>query len=335
MPTTKRIAKWDNLKLFLIFTVVEGHIADTFYEYCNDMKSVFLFIYLFHMPAFIFLSGLFSKKTVDGNNYKKVLPYVTLYFATLFLRFVSSAVCYGTDSLPLFDSSGVPWFVFSLFSMNIITMYTKKFKPQWVLAASIILSIFAGYNYQNIDAFSIMRTINYYPFFYLGYILNREKLNEFLSRKKIKIISAVFIAAVFAVCFLIPKDIMFLRTFVTGRGIYSTLGDIAVWGGLIKIPVTAVTLALIMALISLTPSKEFKLSVLGSRTLGVYVVHYCFIDILFAIKPVTPAMVDMPAVLRQIIVLALSAVITLICSNKYFDAALKKIMDHGAKLKEK
>ena len=72
MPTTKRIAKWDNLKLFLIFTVVEGHIADTFYEYCNDMKSVFLFIYLFHMPAFIFLSGLFSKKTVDGNNYKKV-----------------------------------------------------------------------------------------------------------------------------------------------------------------------------------------------------------------------------------------------------------------------
>ena len=42
MPTTKRIAKWDNLKLFLIFTVVEGHIADTFYEYCNDMKSVFL-----------------------------------------------------------------------------------------------------------------------------------------------------------------------------------------------------------------------------------------------------------------------------------------------------
>ena len=65
MGAAMRIAKWDNLKLFLIFTVVVGHISDLFYGSCSDMKGLFVFIYTFHMPAFIFISGYLSKKPQD------------------------------------------------------------------------------------------------------------------------------------------------------------------------------------------------------------------------------------------------------------------------------
>lgn len=334
MVAAKRIAKWDNLKLFLIFTVVVGHISDFFYSSCGDMKGLFIFIYTFHMPAFIFISGLFSKKTVDNKNYGKILPYITLYFISQFLLFVFSAIFEKGKTLYLFDADGVPWFVLSLFFMNMITMYTRKFKPQWVLSLSLIMSIFAGYNYKVIDEFAILRTINFYPFFYLGYIADRDKLTAFLNKKYIKIISAVFIAGMAVLCFAIPQKMAYYRMFVTGRVVYSYIGNAAAWGGFIRLGVFAVSLIFVMALISLAPSKESRISYLGTRTLGVYVTHICFVYAVFAIPGLTAAVENLPAVVRVLVVLAAGALLVAVCSNKYFDKALKKIMDHNAKLKD-
>ena len=68
MGAAMRIAKWDNLKLFLIFTVVVGHISDLFYGSCSDMKGLFVFIYTFHMKALNFISGLCSKNKDEKKN---------------------------------------------------------------------------------------------------------------------------------------------------------------------------------------------------------------------------------------------------------------------------
>ena len=153
------------------------------------------------------------------------------------MLFIFSAIFAKEKTLYLFDSDGIPWFVLSLFWMNLITMYTKKFKPQWVLALSLILSVFAGYNHRVMDEFAILRTINFYPFFYLGYIAVREKLTAFLNKKYIKIISAVFVAALAVLCFAIPQKISYFRLFVTGRVVYSYIGNAAVWGGFIRLGV--------------------------------------------------------------------------------------------------
>ena len=55
----ERIVLWDNLKFILITLVVIGHLADEFTAKSDVYKSVFLFIYTFHMPLFILISGLF------------------------------------------------------------------------------------------------------------------------------------------------------------------------------------------------------------------------------------------------------------------------------------
>lgn len=59
-----RLAYFDNIKGVLIILVVIGHLL----EPCARLGSVGLagfrvldFIYMFHMPLFIFLTGLFSK----------------------------------------------------------------------------------------------------------------------------------------------------------------------------------------------------------------------------------------------------------------------------------
>jgi len=53
----------DNLKFVLIALVVIGHVWNTYYRYSDSdlLRSFAVTIWLFHIPAFLFVSGLFSK----------------------------------------------------------------------------------------------------------------------------------------------------------------------------------------------------------------------------------------------------------------------------------
>ena len=73
-----RVFLFDNIKFFLISTVVVGHIIDFATAESDVYKSIFLFIYSFHMPLFIFLSGLFNK---NRDTKKKVISFIFLGFA--------------------------------------------------------------------------------------------------------------------------------------------------------------------------------------------------------------------------------------------------------------
>lgn len=63
-----RTPKWDNLKFAMILCVVIGHTLYYFYSSSAIAKSLYLFLYTFHMPVFVFISGLFSKRKIQEKN---------------------------------------------------------------------------------------------------------------------------------------------------------------------------------------------------------------------------------------------------------------------------
>ncbi|MCD7843041.1 MAG: acyltransferase family protein [Clostridiales bacterium] len=67
-----RIEKWDLLRALLIFLVVLGHTVNYYTADSVWMRGLFLFINSFHMPCFLFLDGLFSKRNVDGKRYSRI-----------------------------------------------------------------------------------------------------------------------------------------------------------------------------------------------------------------------------------------------------------------------
>ena len=85
--TTRREAWIDRLKGILIFLVVLGHVLGGWYHIADDsskptLSFIFKLIYLFHMPAFFFLSGFtFS----DSNGWqwyvRKIKRLIVPYFA--------------------------------------------------------------------------------------------------------------------------------------------------------------------------------------------------------------------------------------------------------------
>lgn len=67
----------DTTKAVLIFLVVFGHFLERMIGWGNPIDHVLLgTIYFVHMPAFIFISGLFYK---DNKWFKNIIFFIALY----------------------------------------------------------------------------------------------------------------------------------------------------------------------------------------------------------------------------------------------------------------
>ena len=69
----------DNVKIALIFLVVLGHNCIIYFHSSWLMGGVVLFIYSFHMPLFIFVSGYLSKG-ITCQRYKDISRLLIPYF---------------------------------------------------------------------------------------------------------------------------------------------------------------------------------------------------------------------------------------------------------------
>ena len=71
----KRDYSLDNVRFFLIFSVVFAHLL----EVCTPFRwswLIYKFIYMFHMPLFVFISGFFFDETKSVTE--KVIGYIDL-----------------------------------------------------------------------------------------------------------------------------------------------------------------------------------------------------------------------------------------------------------------
>lgn len=330
MSATKlRVEKWDNLKFFLIFLVVLGHISDCYTDNYPIMRSVFVAIYTFHMPLFLFISGLFSKKTIEQKRYDKIFSYLILYVAIKILLFATDAVVRRNFEFSLFNEGGVPWYVLALFAFCLITIGLKNISPAYVFTASVILACFVGYDSTISELLSLSRIIVYYPFFYAGYILDAKKVSEKLSNKYIVALSAIIMTVFLLVVFLKIKSVYWLRPMLTGLNPYEVMGPNQHYGIIYRFVYYIVVFIIGASVISLTPNRIAGgfFAKIGSRSVQVYSMHYVFIYVFFH-NPVTYNWMHthIPSFMLWLVVPAAMAIV-LICSMKIwtpvFDIILK------------
>lgn len=77
----KREYFFDNARVILIFLVVFGHVIQSSTGDSKAMMALYQSIYLFHMPAMIFVSGYFAKGIWDKSYImqlikKLIMPYM-------------------------------------------------------------------------------------------------------------------------------------------------------------------------------------------------------------------------------------------------------------------
>ncbi len=283
--TDGRAHLYDNVKFFLIILVVTGHLIGELIDLPTPHGAVdkkplfdgmFVFIYSFHMPAFLFLSGLFAKKHTDKLNWQPVKVYVVLgLLLKILVGFSQMMFCPDKNSgyFSLLGGDGVYWYLFVLAAYYVITYIVRDFDSRFFLVFAILLSLMAGYDGKTDEWLSLSRIVVFLPFYYAGYCLTPDKVERFCKRWYIVIPSTAAICFWWYVFIMRTEEIRYLRRLFTGKNPYKVvqLPNTEFWHRGLAMLISAV---MIIAVISLVPSRVMPFfTKYGSRTLQVYFWH--------------------------------------------------------------
>lgn len=317
-----RSQKWDILKFLLIFFVVIGHVADYYTPDSEIMRGVYVLIYIFHMPVFFFVSGLFSKKTVDQKRKDKVFGFIAMYVFMKVIVFITQLLAGVRPKFDLFSEGGFPWYLLATAFCLIATMLVKDFSWKYVLTFSIAVACFVGYNDNLGNFLCLSRFFVFYPFYYIGYIADREKIEQICKSKLLKIISAILLVLLIVFVAYKGDDIYWTRLLLTGRNPYSSLNGNFHFGFWFRLVYYAVAFIVGFAVVILVPERTpgGLLAKLGQRTLGVYVFHYSVLYLIFNVF-------ECKQYLAEWTVVPLSLIITLLLSAGFITSFLQKIMN--------
>ncbi|MBQ3216196.1 MAG: acyltransferase family protein [Oscillospiraceae bacterium] len=176
----KRLYAMDNLRCFLIVSVLMGHFLEVLSPF---LGSVLLYktIYSFHMPLMIFLSGYFARFRLKEYLLRLLCPY--LLFQVLYRLF---AHCF-LEGQPLSSFrflSNQPywtlWYLFVLLAYYLLTLLPtpKRAGVQaGLVGGSFLLALLVGYSSLGY-AFSLSRMVYFLPFFLAGYYGGKGRLHE-------------------------------------------------------------------------------------------------------------------------------------------------------------
>lgn len=172
--------KFDNIKGILILLVVFAH----FIEGISNTEYVYKFIYIFHMPLFIFVSGYFGKFDKKKLILHLVYPYIV--FQLLDLCFDAIFISHQDIHLQVTKPWWILWYLFAMIIYHLLIPVLQSKNPLYcgcVLAGSVVAALIAGYN-KDIGYFmALSRTIAFAPYFIAGYYCGQSyRLKQLLNR---------------------------------------------------------------------------------------------------------------------------------------------------------
>lgn len=278
-----RIALWDNLKFVLIVLVVIGHFTEAFLDQSKIYSSLSLFIYTFHMPLFLFVSGLFHK---DRNIGEKCIFYISVGFMQKIVFAIVRYIVGAGMTFSFLTEGGIPWFMFVLAVYTLVTYLLRNQNKKFICFFSIVVACFIGYDKAVGDFLCLSRIVVFYPVYLLGTIVSDKEIIEIKNRKWTKWISLAIVVAWFYICFYNQERVIILKHLFTGRNPFSQ--EIYPYGALIRLLCYIITFIVGWSVIFLIPSKKIKwISAMGARTIDVYFWHwpvYLLLDKFFHIK---------------------------------------------------
>lgn len=314
----------DNLKVVLIVLVIFGHFSSS----CRalyQMGSVYNFVYIFHMPCFVFVSGYLSKRVHANGKLKaeKVLSFLWLYLLFKAGLAIIRGLFGKGFSLALFDDGAAPWYLLSMTVWYLLIPLIERIKPMWMILLSVLAGLAAGYVNLIGARFSMSRSLVYLPFFVIGFYLTEERLKLFLNYR-LRAAAAVVMAAILVVCIVFYDALV--PYFPISYGAKSYYGFAKQWnpalGGVVRLVWYMVSALLSASLVMLVPRCRTWFSKYGPRTLQIYILHVLLKSV-FVYSGAPKLVTDLPDIVGWIVLTGGSVVLVIVLGN----VAFKKVFD--------
>jgi fucose 4-O-acetylase-like acetyltransferase len=247
--------------------VVVGHAIEPFIHADRAAKAGYLAIYMFHMPLFAFVSGLFARTTREPGWVARLVtrllvPY--LIFQALFLVGDATVGTKGSESV--FTPYFVLWFMVSLFVWSLALPFVARARAALPLAFAVALA--AGYVGSIGPVLAASRTLVFFPFFLLGHHVGPARVRAIAGRWRAIALPAL-VAVIGAAYAIAPRlDERWLH----GNRSYPVL-DAGIAGAAARVAVFATAILVAIAAMAIVPATRTRFSGLGARTITAYLLH--------------------------------------------------------------
>lgn len=272
---------FDNAKAILIVAVVVGHLANGIFSTSTPwVVALQKYIYIFHMPVFMIISGRFAKKRIDRGDWvtvinKLVVPYIVLQTLMLLLY---SCLNYSKGSIdpfsyfkPLFGL----WYFITIAAYSLICPYIVKYK--WTFPLSLIVGLGVGFLPHTFYG-GFHRIFCFLPFFLFGYYTYGKSFS-FCKKIWFRAISVAVILVTGILTLKYANHISF--ELLCMNKTYSFVADdvdTTIFGAfLMNIVRYAVGFLFFFVIMGVTPSKKTFFSYIGTNSSYVYALHLFFI----------------------------------------------------------
>ncbi|GHJ37439.1 acyltransferase family protein [Streptomyces sp. TS71-3] len=271
-PAPARDAYFDNAKYLAIVLVAMGHSWEPLLSGSRTVDAVYMSVYTFHMPAFILISGYFSRsfdarpsrlgRLVSGV----AVPYVI--FETAYALLVRGAAGDPSNPISLLDPWYLTWFLPALFVWRLTTPLWRTLRHP--LPIALALAALASMSPSIGDDLDLQRVLQFLPFFVLGLRLRPGHLAPLRTRRARLATLPVLAAAVLVAYWAVPRmDYVWFYHDNSAQ----ELG--APWwaGPAMTAGLLACSLALTACFLAWVPRRRTWFSALGTGTMYGYLLH--------------------------------------------------------------
>ncbi|WP_432041338.1 acyltransferase family protein [Streptomyces cadmiisoli] len=270
--TEQRDAFFDNAKYLAIVLVAVAHAWEPLMDDSRTLEAAYMVVYAFHMPAFIIVSGYFSRsfdmrpdrlaRLVTGV----AVPYVLFETAySLFERFA------GDDpgqEISLLDPWYLTWFLVALFVWRLTTPIWKLVRRPLpvALGVAVLASLTPGIG----DDLDLQRVLQFLPFFVLGLCMKPEHFRT-VRRRSVRILAVpVFATAGLVGWWAVPR----MNTgWFYHRDSAQELGGPWWSGPVMLLALFGCSLLLTACFFAWVPGRQRWFTALGAGTLYGYLLH--------------------------------------------------------------
>ncbi|MFT4298982.1 MAG: acyltransferase family protein [Aeromicrobium sp.] len=267
-----RVAYLDNARYWVMLLVVVGHSLTEFVV-MDSARGVYTWIYAFHMPFFVLISGYTARHYVgDVRQIRRivstlVVPYLIV---ELSLQLISRHYTGEPAQLMVLSPQWIGWFMAALILWRLTTPIWRALR--YPITTSIIISLGAGL----IDIPNVLaahKAVALLPFYVIGLHMTRERFLR-LGTVPLRIASSLLLGGLFVLCQFLPYDRMdHPKAWLLWKFSYSDLETSFAEGIAIRAGLLALGLLMTLAALSLVPRGRSWTTGQGERTFYCYLLH--------------------------------------------------------------
>ncbi|MEU4092941.1 acyltransferase family protein [Streptomyces sp. NPDC026673] len=269
---TRRDPFFDNAKYLAIVFVAMGHAWEPLTGQSRTAGALYLLVYAFHMPAFIVISGYFSRSFDSRPDRVRrlvtgvVVPYVLFEAAYSLFRNVAGGT--SGHSVSLLDPWYLTWFLGALFIWRLTAPIWRVIRQP--VAVALVIAALASLSPSIGDDLDLQRVLQFLPFFVLGMCLKAEHFH-LARRRVVRVLSVPVCLAALAVSYWAAPRMN--RSWLYHRSSAQELG--APWwtGPVMTLALFCCAVALSVCFFAWVPRRRMWFTALGAGTLYGYLLH--------------------------------------------------------------